>query len=104
MSAAAANIVTLTFESITPGSYNENLVENGFRISPNCFVSIFPDLAGFATDGNALGWLCSVFPEFSNPDYLGPRGLIFPAILGKVSSSSIVSSTRLVFCPSMLLA
>jgi hypothetical protein len=80
--AAAANIVTLTFESIAPGIYSENLVENGFRISPCGHVDIFPtgpgnDLVPFPSDGNTLGWDSACI---GNPDYLGPpvfRGFVY---------------------------
>jgi hypothetical protein len=67
--------------------YSENLVENGFRISPECHVDIFPvTVFPIPSDGNALGWdHCS--PPFGNPDYLGTVDLTRPRSILTTSST-----------------
>lgn len=71
MVAAAEHIATLTFESLGGIVQFENLVESGFRISPNCHTDITPfSDASTPSDGNTLGWDCG--GGIHNPDYLGP--------------------------------
>jgi hypothetical protein len=82
MVAPAANVVTLTFDSLDAGAHFQNLVESGFRISPSCHVDIFDPGQTGATDeifnpyanGNVLGFDRSgcVGGLPGNPDYLGP--------------------------------
>jgi hypothetical protein len=74
--APAANIVTLTFESVFGFLQTQNLVESGFRISPNCHVDIFPGdfLNPALPSHNVLGFdstSCSPDGGLFNPNYLG---------------------------------
>ena len=75
--AAAAAVVTLTFESLPTGSHHQNLVESGFRISPSCHVDIAPGELLTRIDpyssGNVLGFDRSgcLLDGSGNADYLG---------------------------------
>jgi len=46
--------VVVDFDEIPQGTYFENVISHGFRLSPYCHIDIF---AGpFASNGSAMGW------------------------------------------------
>ena len=75
ISTAQAGVITIDFESQTPGVYYANLEIAHFRFSPGCHYDLVsPTNQNFVHPSQWIGFDgsgCSL-PGQSNPDFLGP--------------------------------
>ena len=80
ISTAQAGVITIDFESETPGSFAANLEIGSFRFSPNFHYDLVdPTNPNFIHPSQWIGF-DGAGPRPNNPNFLGPTSVVNPSL------------------------